>query len=228
MCGRFGLYARLDAVEDYYDARFSFDYEPRYNLAPEGEGVAAVRNEAPGAIDRVQWGFVPRWVDDPEAWPRPINARAETVAEKPAFAWAFEHRRCLVPASNFYEWTGRRGARIPYAIGVADTDVFSMAGLWDAWSAGGEPVTSLAIVTTEANGVVGKLHDRMPVILDREEEARWLGEADPAELRALLDPLPDGRTTRWEVSTAVNDPTREGPALVEPVGSSQSGLGEFG
>lgn len=227
MCGRFGLFAQPSDLEQRFDATFSYDYEPRYNIAPEGPGLAAVRNDSPAAIDRLRWGLLPRWVDDPEDFPTLINARAETVAEKPAFRDAFEKRRCLIPANNFYEWTGRKASRVPYAIGVDDESVFAMAGLWETWSRNGDEVVSAAIVTTEANEVVAELHDRMPVILDREEERRWLETDDVDARQSLLDPFPADRTTAYEVSTAVNNPANEGPELVEPVGTDQSGLGEF-
>lgn len=228
MCGRFGLYLAPDDLEERFDGTIEFDYEPRYNIAPEGSGTAVVTNEAPDEIDQLRWGLRPEWVDEPDDWPHPINARAETVAEKRSFRDAFEHRRCLVPANNFYEWTGRRGRRIPYSIGVGDQETFSMAGLWASWSENGSSVRSFTIITTAANEVVGELHDRMPVILDRDEERRWLGADDPDELQSLLDPFPDDRTERYEVSTKVNNPANDGPELIEPVGSSQTGLDAFG
>ncbi len=227
MCGRFGLFARLNAIEDYFDAEFAFDYEPRYNIAPEGSGIAAVRNETPDEIGRLRWGLLPGWVDDPDEFPTLINARSETAAEKPAFREAFEQRRCLIPASNFYEWTGRKGSRVPHSIGLEDRELFAMAGLWETWSANGDEVRSATILTTDANDVVGELHDRMPVILEPDEEDVWLDADDEDELQSILGPYPGDRTTEFEVSRAVNDPANEGPALVEPVGSDQSGLGDF-
>lgn len=228
MCGRFGLFARLDAIQDYYDAEFTYDYEPRYNIAPEGSGIAVVQNETPDEINLLEWGLVPRWVDDPDNFPNLINARAETVAEKPAFRDAFAKRRCLIPANNFYEWTGRKGSRVPYFIGVEEREIFSMAGIWETWSSNGEEFTSVAILTTDANEVVGELHDRMPVILERDEEGIWLKSDEVEELQSLLDPFPDGRMRTYEVSKSVNSPANEGSELVEPIGSDQSGLSEFG
>lgn len=227
MCGRFGLFARAEAIEDRFDATFQFDYEPRYNVAPEAEPVAAVPDEAPDALEPFSWGLVPHWVEDPDDWPSPINARAETVHEKPAFRDAFRNRRCLVPANGFYEWTGRRGKRIPHWITVDDDGLFAMAGIWETWGDEGDRERSLAIVTTASNGVVGELHDRMPVILEPDEERTWLASEDEDELRGLLDPYPDERTAEREVSTAVNVPSNDSPALIEPVGGDQSGLDEF-
>jgi putative SOS response-associated peptidase YedK len=227
MCGRFGLFAQPSAIEERFDATFTYDYEPRYNVAPEGPGLAAVRNASPGAIDRLRWGLLPHWVDDPDDFPTLINARAETAADKPAFRDAFARRRCLVPASTFFEWTGPAGGRVPHAIGVDGEPLFAMAGLWETWGEGDDAVRSATILTTDANDVVAELHDRMPVILDREEERTWLEADDADELEGLLDPFPAGRTEAHEVSRAVNDPSNDGPSLVEPVGHDQSGLGEF-
>lgn len=227
MCGRFGLYAGPSDLEQRFDATFTYDYEPRYNVAPEGPGLAAVRNETPDAIDQLRWGLLPHWVDDPDGFPTLINARAETVADKPAFRDAVAKRRCLIPANLFYEWTGRKGRRVPHAIGVDEGSVFAMAGIWERWSANGDEVVSAAVITTDANDVVAALHDRMPVILGREEERRWLEADDHSDRQALLDPFPADRTTAHEVSMAVNNPANEGPELIEPVGSDQSGLGEF-
>jgi putative SOS response-associated peptidase YedK len=228
MCGRFGLYLPSPDLEERFAGRVEFDYEPRYNIAPEGPGTAAIRDETPDEINQLSWGLRPHWVDDPDDWHHPINARAETVAEKRSFRDAFEHRRCLVPANNFYEWTGRPGRRIPYAIRAEDQETFSMAGLWEVWSEDGRELQTFTILTTDANEVVGELHDRMPVILDRDEEQRWLEADDPDELETLLDAFPDERTERYEVSKKVNNPAHDGPELIEPVGSSQRGLDAFG
>lgn len=131
MCGRFGLFAGLDAIQDYYGAEATFESEPRYNIAPEGPSIAAVQNDSPDVINQLDWGIIPHWTDDPDDAPTPINARAETIAEKPMFNGAFVKRRCLIPANNFYEWSGRKGDRRPYSIGVEGQEIFSMAGIWE-------------------------------------------------------------------------------------------------
>ncbi|MFB6359970.1 MAG: SOS response-associated peptidase [Halobacteriales archaeon] len=227
MCGRYGLWVQPDDLEQRFDAELTFEYEPRYNIAPEGPGIAAVRNKAADEIDRLRWGLLPSWVDDADEFPDLINARAESVAEKPSFRDAFEQRRCLLPASSFYEWTDRRGRSVPYCIGPTDQDVFAMAGLWETWSSNGEIVRTAAIITTEANDAVADIHHRMPVILDPDEETRWL-EAEPTEaLDSLLRPYPAERMDAYEVSPAVNDATNDSPGLIDPVGGEQSGLGEF-
>jgi len=228
MCGRTTLFAPRAAVEERFGASFAYDYEPRYNIAPGGPGLPAIRNENATAIEQLHWGIVPHWVDDRADWHEPINARAETVAEKPTFRDAFAKRRCLVLADGFYEWTGPQGKRKPHRVVVDDGELFAMAGLWETWSENGDEVVSVTVVTTDANDVVGRLHDRMPVILAPDEESTWLESDDADDLQGLLDPYPDGPTGEYEVSTAVNNPGTDRPELVEPLGGTQSGLEEFG
>lgn len=226
MCGRFGLFARLDAIQDYFGVEVNYDHEPRYNIAPRTD-TAVVQNETPDEINELNWGIRPHWVDDPDDWHHPINARAESVDEKPSFREAFKKRRCLIPASNFYEWTGPKGSRRPFFIGVEDRELFAMAGLWETWSENGTEFQSFTIITTDANEVVGELHNRMPLILKSDEEQRWLEEDDPDELQSMLDPFPDEQTRSYEVSTKVNSTANDGPELIEPLEGEQSGLGDF-
>jgi putative SOS response-associated peptidase YedK len=227
MCGRFGLWVPPDDLEQRFDAELTFEYEPRYNIAPEGPGIAAVRDETPREIDRLQWGLLPAWVDDPDEFPDLINARAESLAEKPSFREAYEHRRCLIPASSFYEWTDRRGRSVPYRVGPTDQEVFAMAGLWETGSVNGETVATAAIITTDANEVVTDIHDRMPVILDPHDESRWLAADEPDAFDGVLNPYPADRMAAYEVSPAVNDATNDGSSVIDPVGGEQSGLGDF-
>lgn len=135
MCGRTSLYAELGVLEERFDAKADFEYEPRYNIAPR-QDLAVIRNTTPETITQQNWGLLPRWADDPEDAPRPINARAETVAEKPSFRAAYERQRCLVPADGFYEWAEVEGGsgKQPYRVTVDDGDLFAMAGLWERWT----------------------------------------------------------------------------------------------
>ena len=228
MCGRFSLFVAPDDLEERFGAEAAVALEPRYNLAP-GDDVAVVRNDAPDAIHLAGWGLVPAWVDDPDDWPAPSNARAETVAERPAFRDAFAERRCLVLADGFYEWTGRRGSKQPHRVVRPDREPFAMAGLWARRDADGGHRDTTTIVTTDANDPVSRLHDRMPVVLAPGEERRWLAGDDPEDLRALLDPYPDDGLETYPVSRAVNDPSNDDPSVVEPVDvGQQSGLEEFG
>jgi putative SOS response-associated peptidase YedK len=230
MCGRYSLSQPSDLAKRF-GIEVPPDLEPRYNCAP-GQQLPVISNGTPDRITRQEWGLVPEWADD-DANP-PINARAETIAEKPTFADAFETHRCLVPADGFYEWVEDDGKTRPHRVSFADERLFAMAGVWARWTpptaqvgidefgAGApsppEPRETFAIVTTEPNELVAGLHDRMAVVLAPEEEETWL-RGDPEDARALLDPFPADDMRAYEVSRQVNDPRNDAPDLVEPVGS---------
>ncbi|WP_436929782.1 SOS response-associated peptidase [Halosimplex halobium] len=235
MCGRYSLFAPPDDIEDRFDATFEYEFEPRYNAAPSQQ-LPVVTGDEPGTIQRMEWGLVPSWADDRSAFEF-INARAETVREKRSFADAYESRRCLVPADGFYEWTETGGDgddKQPYRVTVGDHDLFAMAGLYERWTppqtqtglgdfGGGsnpdgdpDPVETFTILTTEPNDTIADLHHRMAVILDRDEEETWLA-GDPDEVESLLDPYPAEPMRTYPVSTAVNDPGNDTPAVLEAV-----------
>jgi putative SOS response-associated peptidase YedK len=233
MCGRYSLFAPREAIETRFDARFAFDYEPRYNAAPS-QNLPVITAESPGTIQRMEWGLIPSWADSRTAHGH-INARAETLTEKRSFAEAYESRRCLVPADGFYEWVDEDGGKQPYRVALPDDDLFAMAGLYERWEppqrqtglgefgasgdgSGGENdiIESFTIVTTEPNDAVSDLHHRMAVILDPSEESTWLrGSAD--DVSSLLDPY-GGPMRTYPVSSAVNSPSNDSPELIEPVG----------
>jgi putative SOS response-associated peptidase YedK len=228
MCGRTSLFAPQSAVEARFDATAVEPLEPRYNIAPREE-LAVVRNDAPDTIDLLEWGLLPSWVENAEAAPRPINARAETIADKPTFAEAFEQRRCLVLADGFYEWQDTRGGKQPYRVERTDGGPFAMAGLFERWETEGRTEATVTVVTTEPNAVVEPLHHRMAVVLDPDEEDVWLSDADPTIHRDLLDPSPAEQWRSYPVSTRVNDPANDDPSVVEEVTlEKQTGLEEFG
>ena len=163
-----------------------------------------------------KWGLIPSWAKEPGIGNSLINARADTVAEKPAFRSAFKKRRCLAPADGFYEWK-RENGKTPYYFRLKDESPFAFAGLWERWEKGDEPVESCTLITCEANGVVGPVHNRMPVILKPEGYARWL---DPEEQRSedlvrLLAPLPDDWLSAHPVGKLVNNPRNEDPRCIE-------------
>jgi putative SOS response-associated peptidase YedK len=212
-------------LEERWDVRVPDDYEPRYNVAP-GEDLVTVRCE-PGRLDRQEWGLLPGWVDDTAEWHFPINARAETVAENATFREALARRPCLVPSSGYYEWSGERGAKQPYRICREDRAPFALAGIWERWSGAGRQRETVAIVTCEANAVVEPIHDRMPVVLPAAAEERWL-RGDLEDRLDLLDPPPGADFETYPISSAINDPTAEGPDLIEPLGHDQGELGSFG
>lgn len=226
MCGRFSLFVPRSELEDRFDVEIPDPITPRYNIAPQDD-LSAVRNDKPETVEELRWGLIPHWVDDPEEYSQPINARAETVEEKPFFQDAFENRRCLVLADGFYEWKGDRGSKAPYRIEREDNEPFAFAGLWETWSDNGDSIQTCTILTTEPNETVAPIHDRMPVILEPDEEDIWLGDEDESLLDAVFDPYPDDDLTAYRISKAINDPANESPEVIEPVEDPQSGLGEF-
>lgn len=222
MCGRFTLYAKGEILAGEFGVPAPVAAVPRYNIAPT-QDVAAVRESPSGGvrgIARLRWGLVPSWAKDPTIGSRLINARSETVREKPSFRAAFRRRRCLVPASGFYEWRRTERGKQPFYVRMRDGRVFAFAGLWDRWEGpGGGVVESCAILTTGANAVLAPIHDRMPVILERAEYGRWLDPAlaDADSLAPLLVPFPPEGMTAYAVSPRVNAPSNDDERCVEPL-----------
>ena len=243
MCGRLSLFAPRELLERQFGAEFHSSYTPRYNVAP-GEELAVVRDTSE-SIDSLTWGLVPRWADDPQIGNRLINARAETLAAKPSFRDAYEASgckrsegeldtpeggRCLILADGFYEWRADSGVKQPYRVCRSDGEPFAMAGLWERWERERDVRETATIVTTEPNDVIRPLHDRMAAILPPGEERRWLHADDERERGALLEPIDVEELRAYPISTRVNDPSNDGPAIieeVEPRGGTQSGLGDF-
>ncbi len=223
MCGRYSLAAPDPAsLRERFRLGDDLPLEPRFNIAP-GQDVIAVTTDREGAArpDLLRWGLVPHWAKSPSTGHRMINARAETVEQRPAFRDALAGRRCLVIADGFYEWQPRdRGRKQPWWITLDDHRPFAFAGLWATWRADPEdtPLRSCTIITTSANDAVRDLHDRMPVILPASAESHWLDHsAAIPELRDLLHPPPADQMARIPVSTAVNDVANEGPQCIEQV-----------
>ncbi len=219
MCGRYALFATREQVAERFGLAEVPRLEARYNVAPT-QAVLAVRVAGSGREPVwLRWGLIPSWASDPSIGHKLLNARAETVASKPSFRSAFRQRRCLLPASGFYEWRkAGRGRKQPYFIRLREAGLFAFAGLWEHWrDPQGAEVESCTIVTTEANEVLRPLHDRMPVILDSAAEARWLDpHATTDALQALLAPYPAERMEASPVDAWVSDPKHEGPRCLEP------------
>lgn len=220
MCGRFTLKTPTATLAEWFGGDPPADLPMRYNIAPT-QTVAIVRIES--SPDRRQWrmarwGLVPAWAKDPAIGSRMINARVESVAERPAFRAAFRRRRCLVPADGYFEWQPRGRAKQPFYIRLADDQPFGIAGLWEAWrnTASGETLESCTVLTTEANLSTRPIHDRMPVILDPADYAAWLDptELDAANLRAMLRPLDDLVLRADPVDAFVNNARNEGARCV--------------
>lgn len=217
MCGRFQLKPDQDWVADFGVG--PPDLTPRYNIAPT-QDIVTVRRDGDGVrrARLLRWGLVPSFADDPSVGSTMINARAETVARKPSFREPFQKRRCLVPADGFYEWRRVGRARDPYLIKRRDGRPFAFAGVWDRWTKSGAPLESCAILTTSANALVARIHDRMPVILDRDVYDLWLDpDADEADLQRVLRPLPAEEMTAHPVSQRVNSAAVDDPECEKPV-----------
>jgi putative SOS response-associated peptidase YedK len=220
VCGRYTL-----ATVDPADLRGRFpmaeglEIRPRYNVAP-GDDVLAVTTDKAGdpRLELLRWGLVPSWAEAPGSSGKLINARGETVAERPAFRQAFASWRCLVLADGFYEWRpGPGGRKEAFHITRGDGGVFAFAGLWSVWRREENTIRSCAIITTAANGAVSPLHDRMPVILAPDTESIWLDSGTPRSvLDSLITPLPDDETAVRAVGPAVNDVRYDGPECLEP------------
>ena len=225
MCGRFALTddeAALMAFLGFVDGE---PFPPRYNIAPT-QPIAIVRHQH-GArrFALVRWGLVPSWVENPKQFSLLINARAEGIIEKPWFKNAMRYRRCLVPASGFYEWRRRGGEKQPYWVRPRTGGPIAFAGLWETWSDrdGGE-IDSACIVTAHANATVAPIHARMPVIIAPENFERWLTEPHPEEAADLLHPAPDDFFEAFQVSDRVNKADADDPGLIEPVVEMRASL----
>ncbi|HSL69822.1 MAG TPA: SOS response-associated peptidase [Longimicrobiales bacterium] len=218
MCGRFTLTSDPPAIYAEFGINPPADWHPRYNIAPT-QPVLAVIGSAEGLrVGRLSWGLVPYWSKDRADAHKRINARAESLLEKPSFRDAFARRRCLILADGFFEWARIGSRRQPMLIRRPDGRPFAFAGLWDRWKPPeGEPLYTCTIVTTDANPTVRPIHDRMPVILGTRERALWLDrESSPDKLQAMLQPS----TMEFEVvpvSPLVNSPANDGPEVLQPL-----------
>lgn len=214
MCGRFAFYSPSEATAALFGVDASLPVEARYNIAPS-QYIAGIRE----AEDRhrelvmLKWGLVPFWAKDPAIGNRMINARAETVAEKPSFRAAYRHRRCLVLADGFYEWKRGGDTKVPYFISLANGEPFAFAGLWESWTAkdSGTSIESAALITTAANDFMSSLHHRMPVILQSGTADRWLA-GDNSLLEDVTANTP--KLQAWPVDRRVNNARNEGADLI--------------
>ena len=218
MCGRFAFYSPTEAAAALFGVEGSVDVEPRYNIAPT-QYVADVRDGADEQRELVmqRWGLVPFWAKDPSIGNRMINARAETVAEKPSYRNAYKHRRCLVLADGFYEWRRQGDVKTPHYISLASGEPFALAGLWENWTdkESGESLQTTTLITTEANDFMALLHHRMPVILEAATATDWLaGSNDLLDDVAAITPA----LQAWPVDRRVNNARNEGDDLVRPAG----------
>ena len=214
MCGRFTLRSSRQ-VKLEVARNLDLPLEPRYNIAPS-QNVLTIGDFGAGLEARLlKWGLIPSWSTEGKGF---INARAETLEEKPSFRESFQRRRCLIPADGFYEWQRSGKIAQPYFFHMRDESPFAFAGIWDEWKGDGKAIASCAIITTTANELLASVHDRMPVILSSESQDQWLDDdSEPVTLRSLLAPFPAAKMTSHAVSYDVNLPKIDDEYLTRPV-----------
>ncbi|MEO8356865.1 MAG: SOS response-associated peptidase [Chloroflexota bacterium] len=222
MCGRFTLTVNPAELQDaFQNYSFPEKFAPRFNIAPT-QPILAIPNDERNEADFFLWGLIPMWAKDPSIGNKLINARAETLAEKPSFRGSLKHKRCLILADGFYEWKTGPGGKLktPYFIHMQDRKPFAFAGLWDSWnSPDGSQVKSCTIITTEPNELTSLVHNRMPAILHPRDYAKWLDASpqSPESLKPLIKPYPAEEMSAYAVSRMVNKPENDIPELVVPV-----------
>jgi putative SOS response-associated peptidase YedK len=221
MCGRFTITLEPAFFQQELDlGKIPSEWTPRYNAAPT-QLIPVSRNLETHDVEMVHWGLIPFWAKDESIGYKLINARSETLTEKPSFRNAFEKRRCLIFSDGFYEWqkpTKKGERKVPFRFLLNDKKPFAFAGLWESWKSPKEDIIlSCTIITCAANALVGKIHDRMPVILDKDYCWRWLEQLPTPELTAMLNPYPAEEMDAYPVSTRVNNPREEDEKLVEPI-----------
>ncbi len=215
MCGRFTQAHSAEAIAQAFDLDELPDWQPRYNIAPTQQIPAIV---APHHFKTLRWGLIPAWAKDLTIGAKLINARAETVSDKPSFRDAFKRRRCLIVADGYYEWKKQTGKKQPFYFQLQTREPFAFAGLWERWnSPDGEALETCTIITTEANELAATVHDRMPVILNSEDYDRWL---DPTfeSARSLLHSYPSQAMQTYAVSPSVNRPAHDAPDCIAKIG----------
>ena len=224
MCGRFTITVTMEEVESICEAQFEKQkdeltlFPPNYNAAP-GQKLPVITNEDAGKIVNYKWGLIPFWAKDPATGYKLINARSETIRDKPSFKNAFKKRRCRVLADGYYEWDKKGKEKKPYRITMKNGELFSFAGIWETWTDREKnEVRTFSIITTEANELTKKLHDRMPCILDPKQENDWLNTELPDEIAfELLKQYPSSKMDVYEVSNKVNSPKNNSPELIKRI-----------
>ncbi|MBS4191140.1 SOS response-associated peptidase [Bacillus sp. FJAT-49705] len=224
MCGRFTLTATFEQIIDRFDIEQLIEqdlYAPNYNVAPSQSVLAVVNDGSRNRLGFLRWGLIPSWANDEKIGYKMINARAESLKEKPSFRNAYMKRRCLIIADSFYEWKRHDNkTKTPMRIKLRTDELFAMAGLWEHWkSPQGKSVFSCSVITTTPNELVKDIHDRMPVILKPEDEKIWLDRSitDPSYLDGLLKALNQDLMETYEVSTLVNSPKNNSPELIQKI-----------
>ncbi|HRH40849.1 MAG TPA: SOS response-associated peptidase [Pyrinomonadaceae bacterium] len=221
MCGRYTNKAKKEEIEAEFKVNVSQEYhfEPRYNIAPTQIIDVVLETKGERIINQLKWGLIPGWAKDDSLAAKMINARAETLAEKPSFKNAFKSRRCIIPATGFFEWKKTKEGKQPFYFHLKDKELFGFAGLYENWldKQTGELLETCTIITTEANTVLQPIHERMPVILKPEDYDQWLDEKekDTGKLQNLLMPYSAQEMDSYQVSKSVNSPFVDSPELIE-------------
>ncbi|KAM3102735.1 SOS response-associated peptidase [Phormidesmis sp. 146-12] len=223
MCGRFTQSLTGEAIASAFDLDDIPDWTPRYNIAPTQTVPAILSESGDRTFKALRWGLIPTWAKDPAIGARLINARSETVTEKPSFRSAFKKRRCLITADGFYEWQKTQGKKQPFYFRLENGQTFGFAGLWEQWSSPeGDLWQTCTILTTDANLLLSQVHDRMPVMLHPEDYDRWLDpqNQDTDALQALLRPYESEAMQSYAVSPLVNRPTHDQPDCIEAIAAN--------
>ncbi|PLX09216.1 MAG: hypothetical protein C0598_11925 [Marinilabiliales bacterium] len=225
MCGRFQLSVKGKHISERFNVEvFDEKYSPSYNCAPS-QNLPVITNTEPEQLNYFKWGLIPFWSKDPKIGNKLINARAESISEKASFKNAFAKRRCLIPANGFYEWKREGKNKTPYRIFVKTEDIFAMAGIWEIWKdAENKPIKTFSIITTSPNSLMKDIHNRMPVILNKNDEKAWLFEDEPAFLKKLMQPYNPEEMQAYKISSEINSPANNKPDLIKEFKGGQSEL----
>jgi putative SOS response-associated peptidase YedK len=216
MCGRFSLIVSADQLRERFGVSLNEPLKSRYNIAPT-QNIPIITNLKPREITLARWGMIPHWAKDEKSSYSMINAKAETIEEKPTYKGPFKSKRCLIPADGFYEWKKTGTKKVPFRFTRKDGKLFAFAGLFDEWEKEGKQVISCTIITTNANPLLAKVHDRMPVILDEKQEKAWLSETSADNLKGMLKPYPSDQMASVQISDKINSPKNDSKDLLSAV-----------
>lgn len=226
MCGRFQLSVKGKQISERFNVEvFDEMYSPSFNCAPSQQ-LPVITNKEPEKLNYFKWGLVPFWSKDPKIGFNLINAREESILEKPSFKTAFSQRRCLIPANGFFEWKKQGKQKIPFRIFLKSEEIFAIAGIWETWKDDEDkPLHTFSILTTSPNSLMKKIHNRMPVILNKNDEQAWLFEKDETYLKNLLQPFDASKMDAYQVSYKLNSPANNSSEIIERVEEVQGSLG---
>lgn len=221
MCGRYSFTIKdTKKLKKRFDLKkITSDLTPRFNIAPS-QSAPVILNQSPETLSLIRWGLIPHWAKEEKIGYKMINARAETIAEKPSFKGPLKSKRCLVLADSFYEWKKVDGKKRPFRIMLKDGEIFALAGIWDCWQNQDKELLTFAIITTSPNSLMKSIHDRMPVIIAQENEREWLSDIDTKNALKLLKPFSANKMEAYEISTIINSPRHDSSEVIKPLNLS--------